>query len=53
MVERANLMMTRFKKKKRVERMVDFYEKIFDKCTKNLGDDVIDCMFERFKNQID
>ena len=53
MMERANPMMTQFKKKKRVERMVDFYEKIFDKCTKNLGDDVIDCMFERFKNQID
>ena len=53
MMERANLMMTRFKKKKRVERMVDFYENVFDECTKNSGDDVIDCMFERFKNQID
>ena len=53
MIEKADPMVTQNKKKKRMKRMVEFYDLVFDECTKNSGASLIDDMFERFTNKTD
>ena len=52
MIEKENLMVTRCRKGKRNTCMIKFYEKVYDKSTTTDGVDVIETMFDHFRNKL-
>ena len=52
LIEKENLMVTRCRKGWRNTRMIEFYKKVYEESTTTEGVDVIETMFDRFKNNI-